>query len=135
MLEIRGYKEDEIQQIKDILNKEKINDLKINSDLILIVSEDNAVLGLCSVEIKNSEYWLKHLIIKEDSRGQELGDGLLRTMLNKLDLQGIKSLYYKDIDSYLVEKGFIKNEKGFLELNISDFFTNGCTCSGNAYEV
>lgn len=135
MLEIRGYKEDEIQQIKDILKKEKINDLKINSDLILIVVEDNIVLGLCSVGINNSEYWLKHLIIKEDSRGQELGDGLLRTMLNKLDLQGVKKIYYKNIDSYLVKKGFIKNNKGFLELNILEFFTDGCTCSGNAYEV
>ena len=117
MLEFRGYKEDEVQQINDILINEGINEMKL-SDKILVVVEDNIVLGLCKVEIRNLNSKLKYLIIKENSRGQRLGDGLLRTIINKLDLQGIEKMFYDKIDLYLLRKGFMENKDGILELNI-----------------
>ena len=134
MLELRGYKETEIQQMKDILLKEEIEDLELDKDVIVVV-EDDIVLGVCKYEIKNGDSWLKYLIIKEDNRRQFLGDGLLRTVLNKLDLQGIKMMFYDNVDSYLIKKGFIENGEGILELNISEFFSVGCKCSGACSEV
>ena len=134
MLEFRGYKEDEVQQINDILINEGINEMKL-SDKILVVVEDNIVLGLCKVEIRNLNSKLKYLIIKENSRGQRLGDGLLRTIINKLDLQGIEKMFYDKIDLYLLRKGFMENKDGILELNISEFFKVGCKCSGKSNEI
>ena len=134
MLVIREYKEDEAQEIKEILIKEKINDLELNEDIVVVV-EDNSVIGICKFEIKDSDSWLKYLIIREDSREDGLGDGLLRTVLNKLDLQGIKKMFYDNMDLYLIKKGFIVNPEGVLELNIREFFTGGCSCSGKSNEV
>lgn len=134
MLELRGYKEDEIQQIKDILIKEKINDRDLNG-IIVVVVEDNIVLGLCKVEIIDSNSWLKYLVIKEDSRGENLGDGLLRTVLNKLDLKEIKMIFYDYINLYLIKKGFVENPECKLELNISEFFKGGCKCPGQLNEI
>lgn len=134
MLELREYKETEIQQIEDILLEEKINDLELNKNIIVVV-EDNIVLGLCKFEIENENSWLKYLIIKKSNRGQYLGDGLLRTVLNKLDLQGIEKMFYNDMDLYLIKKGFKENKEGILELNISEFFSIGCKCPGKANEI
>ena len=134
MLEIRQFKESEVQQIEDILLKEKINDLELNKNTIVVV-EDRIVLGVCRYVVENDNSWLKYLIVKENNRGELLGDGLLRTVLNKLDLQGVKRIYYSNIDTYLIKKGFKENDKGLLELNISEFFSVGCKCSGNCNEI
>ena len=134
MLELRGYKETEIQPIKDILIKEGISDLELNENIVVVV-EDNILLGICKVEIEGTNSWLKYLIIEESSRGKFLGDGLLRTVLNKLDLQGIRKIFYDKSDLYLIQKGFSKNEEGRLELNIPEFFTVGCKCSGESDEI
>ena len=134
MLVIREYEEKETQQIKDILIEEKINNLDLNENIVVVV-EDNIVLGVCKFEVKDSNSWLKYLVIKEDSRGEALGDGLLRTVLNKLDLEGIKKIFYDGIDLYLMKKGFMKKSEDVLELNISEFFTGGCSCSGKSNEV
>lgn len=134
MLVLREYMKNEIQEIKELLISEKVEDLNLN-EMIYIMIEDNIIIGVSKVEIENNNGNLKYLVIKEASRGQDLGNGLLRGILNKLDNNGVEKIYYKEMDSYLIKKGFYLNEKNQLELNISEFFNNGCQCSGKCNEV
>ena len=134
MLELREFKEDERQQIEELLSYENIEDLSLDRNVTVLV-EDGLVLGVCKVNRVKEKVYLQYLIIKEASRGDKLGDGLLRTVLNKLDLQGLEKIYYDFPDSYLVKKGFKENGQGLLELDISKFFNVGCTCSGKTNEL
>lgn len=134
MLELRRHKEDEIPQINLMLIEEKVTDLELNENIVVLV-ENNIVLGICKVDVENSNSVLHYLIIKENSRGENLGDGLLRTVLNRLHLQNIKKIYYNNLDLYLIKKGFTNKDESILELNISEFFLCRCKCSGELDEI
>lgn len=134
MLVIREYKESEIQDIKKFLISENIQELEING-MIFIMIEDKDIIGVCKIEIENHSGNLKYLVIKEDMRKQRLGNGLLRAIINKLDNQDIKKVYYKENNTYLKKNGFNLNQDNQLELNISEFFSGGCKCSGECNEV
>lgn len=134
MLVLRKYKQDESEEIKRLLMVEEINDLDLNP-VVYIAMEDDSVIGVCKIKIEDQNGLLKYLVIKENNRGQNLGDGLLRSILNKLDNQGIEKVYFDGINPYLLKKGFSKNNENKLELNIAEFFTIGCKCSGKSNEI
>lgn len=134
MVAIRQYKESEIEDIKQLLISENIQDVEING-MIFIMIEDKNIIGVCKIEIENHSGNLKYLVIKEGKRKQKLGDGLLRGILNKLDNQNIKKVYYKENNTYLIKSGFNLNQDNKIELNISEFFSGGCKCSGECNEV
>lgn len=134
MLVIRQYKESEIEDIKQLLISENIQDVEING-MIFIMIEDEDIIGVCKIEIENHSGNLKYLVIKEGKRKQNLGDGLLRGILNKLDNQDIKKVYYKENNTYFIKRGFNLNQDNKIELNISEFFSGGCKCPGECNEV
>lgn len=134
MLVLREYKEKEIQEIKRLLMTEKVQDLNING-IIYVMVEDNNIIGVSKIEIENDIGNLKYLVIKENRRKQGLGNGLLRAILNKLDNQEIKKVYYKENNLYLMKFGFDLNENNTLELVVPIFFSRGCQCSGENNEI
>lgn len=118
----------------DLLIKEGIKDLNLNN-LIYVILEDNFIKGACKIDIDDASGLLKYIVVEKKSRGRNLGEGLLRSTLNKLDKDGIETVYYKELDPYLLKKGFLKTNDNNLELNISDFFGIGCKCSGASNEI
>lgn len=134
MLAIRQYKESEIEDIKQLLISENIQDVEING-MIFIMIEDKDIIGVCKIEIENHSGNLKYLVIKKAKRKQNLGDGLLRGILNKLYNQDIKKVYYKENNTYLIKSGFNLNQDNKIELNVSEFFSGGCKYSGECNEV
>lgn len=134
MLEVRGYKENEIQDIKELLISENIQDLEI-SGTIFVMIENNDIIGVCKIEIEKYIGNLKYLVIKRNNRKLKLGNGLLKAILNKLENQGIKNVYCKENNSYLIKNGFNLNKDNYIELDLSKFVSRGCNCSGDCNEV
>lgn len=134
ILIFRKYKENESEEVINLLIRAGIKDLNLN-DLIYVIVEDNFIKGACKIDNDGENGLLKYIVVEEKSRGQNLGEGLLRSTLNKLDKDGIETVYYKELDPYLLKKGFLKTNDNNLELNISDFFGIGCKCSGPSNEI
>ncbi|TCU72750.1 N-acetylglutamate synthase-like GNAT family acetyltransferase [Tissierella praeacuta] len=134
MLLFRNYKIDEIDKIKEILNKEGIEDLLIE-DIVYVVLEDKELIGVGKAIEKDKKWILQYLVIRQDKRKQKLGDGLFRAILNKLYNQGVEKIYCSSVNTYLIKQGFILNCDNQLELNIHDFFNKGCICCGGYNEL
>lgn len=134
MIILREYKTNESKDIINILVNENVDDLDL-SGTIYMVLEDEEILGVSKVKEKESKWLLHYLIIKEDSRGDNLGDSLLRGILNKLSNQGIKKIYYKSYDPYLIKKGFKLTNNNELILDIDEFFSQGCAGIGDCNEL
>ena len=71
MLIIREYKENEVQDIKELLVSENIKDLDIN-EIIFVMVEDKDIIGVCKIAIENYIGDLKYLVIKENKRNKKL---------------------------------------------------------------
>lgn len=130
MLILRDYQANEINKIKKILLDENINDFDFK-DIIYVMLDNEDLIGVGKVEMFNENWLLKYLVIREDRRGENLGDGLLRALLSKLYNSGVKFLFYENTNPYLIKKGFAIDEENQLKINIVDFFKTGCkNCSG-----
>ncbi|WP_353095855.1 GNAT family N-acetyltransferase [Tissierella praeacuta] len=134
MLVLQNCKVDEFNEIKEFLAKEGIRDLVLEG-IIYIALDDNELIGVGKALEKDKKWIIEYLVIREDKRNQQIGDGLLRAILNKLYNQGIEKIYSSSNNDYLLKKGFILNCESHLELSISDFFSKGCKCCGGYNEL
>lgn len=130
MLVLRNYKENEIEELKELLIDEGIDDLELDG-IIYVVLEDDMLIGSSKVIEEDGKWILQYIVIKEEFRRQNLGDGLLRAILNKLVNQGIKDVYFKANDPFLISRGFIILENDEIMLDLENFFNKGCKgCEG-----
>lgn len=129
MIILREYKENDLEDIKDILSKENVIDFNLDG-IIYVLLEDNKILGVGKTSLEKDKYFLKYLIIKEEERRNGLGDGLIRAILYKLQNNNIDKLYFKGNNKFLLSKGFKNEIKNEFYLDIDSFFNSGCNCSG-----
>jgi N-acetylglutamate synthase-like GNAT family acetyltransferase len=108
------YEKSEIN-IKSILDKEDIDYSKIKQN-ILCAYENNQLLGFAGYEIKNNMAFLKTINVIDKTLGMVLKDGLIKSLLNMADINGINIFMVKKYD----EMSFYKNI-GFNDLNNRDF--------------
>ncbi len=135
MLMIRKYEEKDKKEIKNLLEIENMSHLEIK-DEIYVAIEDDYLVGMCRVKLKNNKADLKYIIVKDDNRGEMLGDGILRATFNSLEKKGIKKIYYEGLDPYLTKVGFLKSDDGLnLELDLLKFFEPSCKCSKSCGEI
>jgi N-acetylglutamate synthase-like GNAT family acetyltransferase len=134
MLLLRRYLESEKDKVQEILAKENIKDLSLDG-VIYIGLENEDLFGVAKAEEEENKWVLKYLVIKDSKRGENLGDGLFRSIVNYLYNQGIHRVYFKSKNSYFLKKGFFVNEDDELELNIPEFFSKGCNSCGGCNEV
>ncbi|MDR7856174.1 GNAT family N-acetyltransferase [Tissierella sp.] len=134
MFILHEHNEEDSKEINQILVEENIEDLS-DEGLVYTIIEDDNICGIAKAEIINEDWTLKYLVIKKASRGENLGDALLRALLSKLDNQGIKKILYKEANSYLAKKGFELNKNNRLELHIPDIFKKGCNSCGGCNDL
>lgn len=134
MLLLRRYLESEKDKVQEILSKENIKDLSLDG-VIYIGLENEDLFGVAKAEEEENKWVLKYLVIKDSKRGENLGDGLFRSIVNYLYNQGIHRVYFKSKDAYFLKKGFFVNKDDELELNIPEFFSKGCNSCGGCNEV
>ncbi|KNF07437.1 GCN5-like N-acetyltransferase [Gottschalkia purinilytica] len=113
--------------------KEDIN----KNDIIHIMLDNGEIIGATKISSYNSIEELIYIIIREDKRGEDLGDGLLRGAFNYCLNKGIKNIYYFNESKYLLKKGFVEAKKtldmknhipkdSFLVCNIENLFSKSC---------
>ncbi|WIV10963.1 GNAT family N-acetyltransferase [Proteiniborus sp. MB09-C3] len=118
-------------------------DNNMSDNSVSYVLEDNGkIVGGCNISINNDYAILNFLMINENKRGDNLGDGLLRAVLNYCLINGIKKAFFIGDNQYFIKKGFSKAKKIdeklaltaaldtdiILACNIEEFFKKGC-CS------
>jgi N-acetylglutamate synthase-like GNAT family acetyltransferase len=131
----------EADLVNNILEEEGIQDSRSENEIKFVLEENSQIIGTSKVKIYKDIGVLKYLIIAKEHRGNDLGDGLLRSILNSCDLAGIKEVYYTMRCNYLIKKGFktidrdnlpevvkeITKENTALVINLSQFFNQCCT--------
>lgn len=116
--------------IKDFIKEFEIPYKKSQGAIIFGGFDGDILFGLCKINIDKDHGILDYLVISNNYTGDNLGDALLRSTLNKLDNMGIKEVIYLFLDDYLLKKGFVKREKD-LYITLPDFFNKSCkNCGG-----
>lgn len=129
MIVIRRFKDKDLNDLKNLLVDSNIEEESPSEDdFIYVVFEDEAIIGAVKAHEKNDIWVLDYLYIDSDWRNKKIGDGLLRVILDKLDRGKITTLYFYGFDGYLVKRGFKKNEDDILEIDVENFFKEGCSC-------
>ena len=129
MIVLRKFKKEDLEKLTTMLQSEDIKvELPSSSELIYMSISDDELMGAIKVNENENIWTLDYIYIAEKWRNQMIGDGLLRVMIDKLDRNKVKSLYFKDIDQYLIKRGFEKNNENMLELDVENFFGDTCSC-------
>lgn len=143
MILIRKLKSEEEKIALENFKDYDIIDNGISESSYFVLEDDSKIEGICNFVVNNDKYVLiNYIIIKEDRRGEKLGDSILRALLNYCLNRGINKAYYQGTCEYLVKKGFKKSDieinqfKDYLnndkyvilECDIEEFFSKGC-CS------
>ncbi|WFD12146.1 hypothetical protein [Tepidibacter hydrothermalis] len=132
------YEKSEIS-IKSILDEENVDYSKIKQN-ILCAYENEKLLGFAGYEIKNNVAFLSTINILDKTLEGVLKDGLIKSLLNMADLNGINIFMVKKCDPInfyrnigfkeLENRDFLLeidiNENEYLYLKLADFFKNPC---------
>lgn len=98
MINIRVSEEKDKKRIVDLLNQEGIRDINLNYKNLnnsMVVCDGGEVIGYTDYnEIEDeSTGVIETLIIKKEFQGQNIGDGLIKALLNLADKRRIKKVY------------------------------------------
>ena len=104
-------------------------------DLVMVVLEDDAVMGCCSMEFNGLLGIVNSMYIKDENRYGDLGDGLVRSVLYIALRRGIEWAevpLMQQTESFFRGLGFdpANEDERNLRLNINVFFSS-CSCCGN----
>ncbi|KGG81386.1 hypothetical protein Y919_00020 [Caloranaerobacter azorensis H53214] len=133
-------KREELAEVNKLLVKNGFQEEIDLSQIIYVMKENEEFIGVAKITVIENIGILNYLVIDSDRRGEDLGDSLLRAILNYCDLNFIKKIYYPYENSYLQKKGFKSadiDEKEFLKVNninsdklivcnTEEFFRDGC---------
>lgn len=98
MLNIRVAEENDKSAILSLLEEEELENITLDDKTLhnsMVVSDDGKIIGYSYFkEIpEENTVVMKLLIIKEEFRGQYIGDGLIKSVLNLADRRQIKKFY------------------------------------------
>ncbi len=106
-------------------------------DLIIVVLEEQRLIGCCSMEIQGNRGIINSLFMLEDKRKQGIGDGLVRSALFTAQRQNVEWVEVperKETGHFFKRMGFksIDGNPKTLQLNLDGFFKScSCSCSGD----
>ncbi|SKC72833.1 GNAT family N-acetyltransferase [Maledivibacter halophilus] len=98
MINIRVPEEKDKNKIIDLLTSEKVNNFDLHNEILnnsMAVYDGDKILGYSSYKkLSNKNMALIDLlIVKQEYRGQYIGDGLIKAILNLADKRQIKKVY------------------------------------------
>jgi len=139
MISICKMYENDDSMINSILEEENIEYGKIKQN-ILCAYEKEKLLGFAGYKIKSNIAFLSTINIFDNTLESVLKDGLIKSLLNRADLNGInifmvkkhneinfyKNIGFNELDNrdFLLEIDINENE--YLYLKLADFFKNPC---------
>lgn len=130
MIELTKYEPKHETSLKELFFEEGLNfkEISLCLDTTYVVVEREEVLGFAYYNLYDNDIYLDHLFIKPNQRLNYFGDSLFRTLLNALQLQGVKHVFMRQDERY---DFFLKKEGIFLENNeylidLHEFFNRKC---------
>ncbi|WP_069649509.1 GNAT family N-acetyltransferase [Caloranaerobacter ferrireducens] len=99
-------KKEELSKVNKLLVKNGFQEENDLEQIIYIMEENEELIGVAKITVIKNIGLLNYLIIDSNRRGENLGDSLLRSILNYCDLNSIKKIYYPYENLYLQKKGF-----------------------------
>ena len=135
MIEFVKMKENDIEIVQDFLEVNHIYESGIENKFpfMFLIKKEGKILGLSFLEFFKGDTLISNIFVEPQNRKKGYGEGLLRTMLNYIYINGTKYAYYlennKAIYYYLKKLGFKKNLENKLYINIEEFFS--LPCQGN----
>lgn len=129
---------EENRSISEMLIKNKMTNDISDSSINYVIEDNGKIVGGCNFDIISGHSIINFLIIDKERRGEKLGDGLLRSVLNYCLINGITKAFFIGENQYFLNKGFSYASKEsipdnlmdtviILECDIEDFFKKGCS--------
>lgn len=132
--------EKDLDSVKHLLNKFNLLDTLDSKEIIYILQENNSIIGVSQISIKQKNAILDYVVIDSSCKGNNYGDGLLRSILNYATSIGYHKIYYMDINNYLIKEGFretnISNDDSLKKIfkneiilycDLHEFFSKCCS--------
>lgn len=100
------------------------NDYKLGDDIVMVCQENDKILGVTSLSLKDGQVYLDLLEILSEANDISLKLGMLKAIMNLADLRGIKQIYgtNKELEELYKLLRF-KKEEGRYFLNLEGYFT------------
>ncbi len=106
--------------VEILQNKENLDKIEFTA------SENGEILGRCAGVLEGEEF-----VFDEIDCGEFFMDGLVRAVLNLMDIHGIERARFKlendEVNDKLRKLGFVYNAEKTI-YNIADFFTENKKC-------
>lgn len=115
--------------INEYIEKNKLEELYFQDGLFFGGFEDDRLFGLCQVNFDEKGIAMGMIHVIEDYRGQGFGNAMVRSLFNKLDLNGIRFVYSPSANKYLDKLGF-KFHGNVYGCDLKEMFNGGCSCCG-----
>jgi hypothetical protein len=130
MIELKKYEARDHEGLLDLCSKEQVSSETLLEHLstTYIISDRDQVLGFAYYIKKNNDIYLKDIYISKNERNHSFGDGLFRTVLNALMLQGHFKVYmeanpiYKD---FLIKEDLSMTDGKYC-IDLNEFFNRKC---------
>lgn len=137
MIILNKIDKEEYEEVNLILKKENIKDI-LDNGIIYTLKENDVIMGVGKIKFEFNYGVLEYIVIKEEHRGANLGEALLRTLLFKAETSGIEKVFYIYKNNYLIKNGFANNRGAnrdlySLYLEVSNFFNMGCRGDKNEF--
>lgn len=135
MIILSQIKNEEYLDVKSILEKEGIED-ELSQGIIYVLRERDMVMGVGKIAFEGDYWVLKYIVVKDECRGLNLGDSILKALLFKARSIEVQRVYYSGEEEYLIKKGFDYNNRDLIDtykliIDIEDFFDKPCCGDGN----
>lgn len=140
MILYRKMKEKDLKAVGQFLEEEALSISAYLKDChhATLVEKEEAIIGFSTYHLVDEQTaLLTCLVIKTNQRGQQYGDGLLKTTLNQADHDQVKHMYVeaKDLGGFFEHVGFTPVDLGQTypllakathRTKLPDFFETAC---------
>jgi N-acetylglutamate synthase-like GNAT family acetyltransferase len=132
MIEFLKMKETDIKDVQNFLTENKIYESGIEKyyPFMFIIKQEEKIFGLGVLDFIKGIININNIYVEPNNRKKGLGEGLLRTMLNFVYINGNKFAYYlgdnEAIYSFFNKIGFKKYKENKLYIDIEEFFCQPC---------
>ncbi len=143
MLSIRVSHENDKEGILYLLKEEGIENIDLDDNILhnsMVIRDGGKIIGYSQFkEIpKENAALMEILIVKKEFRGQQLGDGLIKSVLNLVDRRQIKKFYVQATNKsalFYKRVGLTKRELNRSETIVKYINSDGSKDSIEVYEA
>lgn len=118
----------DIDMIKTFLVNHNIGDRFSPKGLFFGAFDNEILFGVIQILLEDGKVYIHYIFLDEKYRGESLGNAMVKSLFNKLDVNGFETVYSRVENSYLEKVGFTK-VNGEYQCDLVKMFSCSCNCS------